>query len=505
VTADDDNAFKPPVKKRRWLKVVVVGMVVAVVGGWFVDTLIHACGGLNSGVTEIDSECIGVTDGSYVFDPLLADVEAKIAAENAKVTGSGHTVTIALLNPMTVNNTSPVSIAEVRNQLEGAYTAQHRVNQPGVLDDAYPLIRLVLANEGSHEDQWQPVVHQLEAMVGDDKDPLVAVTGLGLSVTQTSDGAKDLAKHRIPMVGAITTADELRYTNIRGFVRVAPTDQESVQSLLAYLQAHPQLDSAILVYDSNSDDPTSPDLFTRSLRDDLRGGMSSLIKSTPSLSFVGASGQSEASPDLFSNITTNVCAVKPKVVLYAGRWLDLLSFLTSLEHRVCSDAPMTVVTANTNLGPLTNEEKDLRDKKITVVNATANDPLGWPNKAPGTPTHFPDFQSEFSALGFDPAHLDDGDAIATHDALFVAVKATRLAVPPAPSARNGVPKAVDVLNQLLNLNNLNTVPGASGELSFSLRGTRGEDSGNPCGKPIPVLEMPSSGPSSGKPYVTCGP
>jgi hypothetical protein len=341
--------------------------------------------------------------------------------------------------------------------------------------------------------------------VGDDKDPLV-VTGLGVSVTQTELGAKDLTAHRIPMVGAITMADELSYANIPGFVRVSPTDQEGVQSLLAYLRAHPQLDSAILVYDSNSDDPANPDLFTKSLRNDLSSGMSNLIKSTPPLSFVGASGQSEASPDLFSNITTNVCAVAPKVVLYAGRWLDLLSFLTSLENRVCPDTPMTVVTVNTNLGTLTNEEEALRNKKITVVNAVASDPLGWPNNVPGTPKHFADFQSEFSALGFDPADLDNGDAIATHDAVFVAVKATRLAVPPTPSARNGVPKAVDVLSQLLNLNNLNAVPGAGGELSFSFRGTRGDDSGHPCGKPIPVLEIPPSGSSAGEvgpPYITC--
>ncbi|MBA2322984.1 MAG: hypothetical protein H0V92_02825 [Pseudonocardiales bacterium] len=491
--------------KPLWRRVIVVVVSLLVVGAgwWFLDKLLHACGGLGSGVVTIDlgGECVGVTDGSYVFDPALASVEEKIAAENASVTGSGHTVTVALLNPMTVNDTSPVSIAEVHNQLEGAYTAQHRANtkQPKALGDPYPLIRLVLANEGSHEDQWKPVVHQLEGMV--DAEPLVAVTGMGVSVTQTELGAKDLAAHGIPMVGAITTADELSYAAIRGFVRVAPGNREQVQSLLAYLRRRPQLDSAIVVYDSNSDDPASPDLFTRSLRDDLRSGMSGLIKSAPSLSFTGASGQSEASPDLFNNITTNLCAVKPKVVLYAGRALDLLSFLTSLEGRVCPDTPMTVLTANTNLGSLTNNQETLRDKKITVVNAAAADAPGWANGVPGTPAHFPNFRSEFGGLGLDLAHLDDGDVIATHDALFTAVKAIRLA-----SAQGNLPKAADVLGQLLNLNNLNTVPGASGELSFSFRGTRGDDSGNPCGKPIPVLEIPPSGSfpgEAGPPYVTC--
>jgi hypothetical protein len=198
------------------LVVVVLSLVLATAVAWGINTLVNACGGPGSGVSRVDGECVGVTDGSYVFDPALADVEAKIAAENARVAGSGHTVTVALLNLMTVNNTSPVSLAEVVNQLEGAYTAQYRANQTNDLGDPSPLIRLVLANEGSHENQWQPVVHQIEGMVGD-QDPLVAVTGLGVSVKQTEDGAKDLAAHHIPMVGALTTADELNYKNIPRF------------------------------------------------------------------------------------------------------------------------------------------------------------------------------------------------------------------------------------------------------------------------------------------------
>jgi hypothetical protein len=496
------------------LVVVVLSLVLATAVAWGINTLVNACGGPGSGVSRVDGECVGVTDGSYVFDPALADVEAKIAAENARVAGSGHTVTVALLNLMTVNNTSPVSLAEVVNQLEGAYTAQYRANQTNDLGDPSPLIRLVLANEGSHENQWQPVVHQIEGMVGD-QDPLVAVTGLGVSVKQTEDGAKDLAAHHIPMVGALTTADELNYKNIPGFIRVAPSDAEYVQSLLAYLQhrqdPHRQdqqrqdFDSAILVYDTNSDD--SGDLFTRSLRNNLRSGMKSLIKSTPAQGFTGTSGQSPGNPDLFSVTTGNICAVsavKPPVILFAGRALDLLTFLQSLEARICSDKPMTVLTANTNLGTL--DEAALEHGKITVVNAAASDPADWANNVLGTPPHFGEFISEFRKLGFDPAHLHDGDAIANHDALATAIKAARLAASQAPSSQNGVPKLIDVSHQMLNLNTLNLVPGASGNLTYQFRGQNGEgeDSGNPCDKPIPILEVPPYKPPAGMPppYVT---
>jgi len=497
----EENSISKPGLWRWWppspaaLTLVILILVLVSVAGWGINKLVNACGGPGSGVSRVDGECVGVTDGSYVFDPALADVEAKIAAENNRVAGSGHTVTIALLNLMTVNNTSPVPIAEVVNQLEGAYTAQYRANHTSDFGDPSPLIRLVLANEGSHENQWLPVVHQIEGMVGD-KDPLVAVTGLGVSDTQTEDGAKDLAIHRIPMVGAITTADELNYKNIPGFVRVAPSDAAFVQSLLAYLQRrHDQqrqdFDSAILVYDTNSDD--SGDLFTKSLRNDLASGMKKLIKSTPPQGFTGTSGQSPGNPDMFSVTTGNICAVsavKPPVILFAGRALDLLAFLKSLETRICSDKPMTVLTSNTNLGPL--DEAALERGNITVVNAAASDPADWANNAPGTPQYFDKFWSEFKKIGFDPSHLVDGDAIADHDALTTAIKAVRLAASQAPSTQNGVPKLIDVSHQMLNLNTLNFVPGASGNLTYQFRGQNGdgEDSGNPCDKPIPIVEIP---------------
>jgi transcriptional regulator with XRE-family HTH domain len=323
-----DISQQGPLRWRWWtrpvvLVVVVLSLVLASTAAWVINALVNACGGFGSGVSRVDGECVGVTDGSYVFDPALADVEAKIAAENARVAGSGHTVTVALLNLMTVNNTSPVPIAEVVNQLEGAYTAQYRANHTTDLGDPSPLIRLVLANEGSHENQWQPVVHQIEGMVGD-KDPLVAVTGLGVSTTQTEDGAKDLAAHHIPMVGAITTADELNYKDIPGFVRVAPSTAELVQSLSAYLQhRHNQqrqdFDSAILVYDTNSDD--SGDLFTKSLRNDLASGMRSLIKSTPPQGFTGTSGQSPGNPDLFSvNDWQYLCSKRGETTGHTVRW-----------------------------------------------------------------------------------------------------------------------------------------------------------------------------------------
>lgn len=499
MTSSNDKIRPPSQRPRRHRRValIVVGLVLVIAAGVGITTVVHACGGLGSGVTEIDGECVGVTDGSYVFDPELADVEAKIAEENARVAASDkRVVTLALLDPMTANPASALSITAVRNALEGAYTAQYRANHQQ-FGDPNPLIRLLLANEGSRQNQWRPVVNQLAGMV-DDKEPLVAVAGLGVSVTQTKLAAEELAALGIPMVGAIATADELNYADIRGFIRVVPPNREYVESLQDYLQRHPELDSAILVFDSNSDDPDSPDLFTRSLRDNMRDVMSGLIK-YPAQNYKGKIIPSETTPLLFSNIVSNICAVQPKVVLFGGRRADLPDFLTALGGRVCPDTPMTVATAATELGLVKEREAELREKKITVVYAASTDPNGWGNKVPGTPTHFEEFRSQFGELGFDPARLD-GDTLSTHDAVATAVTAIRLATTP-----NSAPTPGDVLGQLLNLNGLNSIPGASGQLSFSFRGTQGAESGNPCNKPIPVLEIAPSAPSTEPEpiYVTC--
>jgi hypothetical protein len=483
---------------------LVVAVVILAGMGVYLLSRDESCGGSDSGVREIDGQCVGVTDGGYVFHESLADIEAKILAENKRVSGSGNAVTVALLDPLTVDETSAVTTEDVRYQLEGAYTAQYRINRTAAVGDRRPLVRLVLANWGSHEMQWRPVVEQLKGMV-DDPEPLVAVTGMRLSLVQTEEAAKYLSQNNIPMVSAIATADQLNYGNIRGFVRAAPPNSAYVAAIQGYLAKRPDLDSTMLVYDTNSDLPYNSatgegaDLFTRSLRADFERAITG--RKHPAQGFVGKSGSSKASPGLFSNITQNICAVNPKAVLFAGRVGDFDGFRQSLQSRVCPDTPLTVVAAGADFGGLGLREKEaeLREKNLTIVYATETDARGWAQGAPGTPRYFMDFYQQFQELGFDLAHLDEGGAISMHDALLVAAKAARLST--RARSDDALPSHVDVLNQLLNLNSLDEVPGAAGQLSFSFRGA---ESGNPCNKPVPVIEVPSTAQEqTPEVYITC--
>ncbi|HEV3360033.1 MAG TPA: hypothetical protein VG247_24735 [Pseudonocardiaceae bacterium] len=323
-----------------------------------------------------------------------------------------------------------------------------------------------------------------------------------MPLPQTVSAAQDLSAHGLPTVGAIVTADGIDFAHIHGFVRVEPDDQQFVTSLRGCLAAHPELNSTLIVYDNNSDDGS--DLYTQSLRADLQNMIVPTMPHFDALGFTGVSVPSDSNKDMFNYITTSICAVGPKLVLYSGRLVDLRSFLLSLESRECKNQPLTVASGGTDLSQPNNPTTvaQLRAGNVSVVYTSPDDALGWTAQDPGTPPDFTDFRNALTGLGLDASHLITGDAIAAHDAVLTAAKAIRLAYSAEPGSDPALPKPPDVLTQLLNLNDKSeVVPAAGGDLSFSYQGA---ETGNPEGKPIPVLRIPSNGTTDDQQYTTPG-
>ncbi len=473
-------------RRRRWIGLGIVAIVLAASAVWFATVVIRTCGPLGSGVYEVNGECVGVTDGSYVFGTAFEEVQEKIARENARVrANSSSYVTVALLDPLTPSQTSALPLEQVRNRLEGAYTALRRVNSTSVAGDSRPQIQLVIANQGSTENhQWQRVLGQLVEMT-EQENPLVAVIGLGVSTEQTRQRAEDLSRHGIPMVGAVLTADGLDYDHITGLIKTSPSNRHYVEALRDYVE-RAGLSSAIMVRDSNSD--SGMDLFTQTLEDEFEKQMEDIIEFEPQ-QFTGMAIPTDTEAGLFANVRETICASAAnglQAVLYAGREVDLGSFLESLRNRSCRSVPLTILTAGSDLGAiLKDQEQELRGAKLTVLSAGTVDAEGWGQKVPGTPDGYADFLSMFQKQGFDPEHLDDAGAIMMHDALLTAAQAVRLA---APEGSASSPTTGDVRRELTNLNGtLQRVRGASGTLSFS---SRSPGAGNPLGKPVPVLQYP---------------
>lgn len=490
---DDKGGFVPPDtyrqrkrRIRRRIALAVVAVLVVAGGVWGVAVVLNTCGSLNSGVHEIDDVCVGVTDGSYAFHPSIEEVEKKIAAENARVRGDkrGY-VSIALLDPLTPTESSALTPDAVRNRLEGAYTALRRVNIERVAGDPNPQIQLLLANEGSTDAQWQEVRGRLAELSKAKEHPLVAVAGLGVSTARTQRHVEQLAADHIPMVGAVLTADTLEYDTVSGLIKTSPSNRHYVAALRDYLTTA-GFGSAIMVRDSNSDEGF--DLYTKTLEDDFESQMKGIIH-YETQQFTGKSAASDAPPSLFANVRANICAAagdRGVAVLYAGREIDFGDLLDALRSRACSSTPLTILTAGLELGEVL-KDKDLAAAKLTVLNAATVDPHGWSAGDAGTPKYFPQFRAAFVGKEhFAPGDLADGGAIMMHDAILAAADAIRLAAP------NGAASTItpDVVRaQLLNINTLYSVQGASGTLRFSKQPS-GDGTGIPKDKPIPVLRYP---------------
>ncbi|MGH3612215.1 MAG: hypothetical protein ACRDRK_06325 [Pseudonocardia sp.] len=513
MTSTLQDIFEPPDtsarRRHRWqnrIVLAVVGVLLVAATGFAGYRWQRACGGLDfwldSDVVEVDGECVGVTDGTFVFDEAYTDVEGKIAEENNRVdeatrSGEGpiHVVTVALFLPMTVDDeTSPISKEEILHQMQGAYTAQLRVNgqvnNEKVSGDPTPLIRLVLANQGNLQERWEPVVDQLVEMRDAQKAPLVGVIGLGVSIEATQNAARRLSESDIPMVATLATADQLNYDVHPGFVRVAPSNRDQTLALKAYL-AQKELRTAILVQDGN------PDLFAESTKENFNELLLDLFKDLPTQTFTGTPAgrlSTAATATIFDPVVANICGAQPPppVAMFAGRKTDLPSFLTSLEARSCRDTPITVVTVGSNSGVLDSgefalQETALREANILVALAGVADPQRWEVDGADQPAGFSKFYSSF-LKDFVNKNLTDGEAILTHDALLTVARAIRLADTAKPG--NSVPSSAEVSAQMPNLSLQYSIPGAGGTLSYSTRGADGVDTGNPCGKLIPMLVRP---------------
>ena len=486
--------FTPPQttagRRRRRMRrgLVGVGVTVAVVGAaagtQVVVSALHRCG---AGVTRQGDECVGVTDGSYVFDPALATVEGQIRAENHRVEDRPH-VTVALLTPLTSSAVSTVSIERIRSQLEGAYVAQHSANSSG----SNPRIRLVLANMGSQEQAWEPVVDQLADMVNGPQH-LVTVIGMGVSSDPTVRAAKALAGHGIPMVGAVITGDGLNTTAtglggpIPGLTRVNPSVGDELAVLAEYLTGHRRdLHTALLVGDENSSD-----LYTGALQRDF---------TTTGLSRYWVDGGRVVQPydgtpgtpgtdAQFRAIVANLCGVNPPdMVFYAGRASLLPTFVARLRQRNCArDRTVTVVTgSDASALAASLPRPQAVDAPVTVVYAPLVDPNALANRRFNPDlAQYQRFADTFTRVnGFPADDLADGWAIMTHDAMLAAT----LAIGRATGQSSQLPAPGDVRSLLYLANSPTTsVPGAGGTFTFDPK------TGDAVGRRIPVMELRPDG------------
>lgn len=500
-TAQDKLFILPPTVaglRRRLRNWIATGCVVAVVvAAVVVITRYELANPLCApGIANIDGECIGVTAADFPFNPddqQFTVAENRIRDLDRQVVNSGRPyVTVALLTSLTWTDTTALSRSKIIHQLEGAAVALDRVNNKGVTGNA-PLIELLLANEGVDEDHYGQVIEQLAGMTTG-AHPLDAVIGMGVSSGATVTGAVRLSRAGVLMVASNITGDVLDSARIPGFSRVSTANHDDVAAIAAYLATRPDLHRTMLVHAATSAQASTgdaADYYTTSLAADFHAQLDKYA-TVPSEPF------DETVPgNSFQVIATNLCTSTdpPDVVLYAGREPDLPQFIQDLAQRPCVRTPITLVVGTDSSDLVTAADDpqqtsqiraELTAGQITVLCPAWVAPQNWatPAGAGSAPAGFAAFAAEFDALFTTNndfgTQLNDGYAVMTHDALLTAANAIRLATQPPVT----VPTAAQVLGNQYHMDAANTVPGASGTLTFVEA-----DNGNAAGKPVFVLQL----------------
>jgi len=444
-------------------------------------------------------QTVYITYGDYTFNANLSSVEAKIKAENNWVANSGKPfVTIAVAATMSPQPAvEPLTPSRILHAIEGAYLAQYESNHPDgpSARPGAPLIKLALADLGSQEVSWQQVAAGLQGMVGT-PDNLVAVTGLGISVTNTLQLVGQLEKtpQGIGMVGSVLTGT--KFAGMKGLVLISPTNDDQASAAARLLDASsnpfgplPSKVKVLIAQDQNDNDDYAESLgtgFTSALASVNHDPESQRKFQIVSPGIVYDSGLPDAGTVLAASSTgDSVCHSGAQVVYFAGRGADLQGLLTGLAHRYCQSTQPLIVLTGSDAAQLSGQSNLWPSvANMTVFYTGLASPDTWssqPNAAD------PSISAWFGAkypYGFQQTFpgesLNDGWGIMYFDGVLTAVDAVQSLYTSDGSQR--VPSAGAVAQQLNSL----TVHGASGYICF-------DSEHDPLTKAIPVLQLGQNG------------
>jgi ABC-type branched-subunit amino acid transport system substrate-binding protein len=491
--------------RRKFLTTLTTFIVVCCVGygAWGLVSHLQADAGSceNQGVTDVvranDGECIGVTDGAYLFNPgdaALVNVEDKIEIEDAWVRGTGKSyVSVAYLMPAAGGTQTEQTFDQ---QLEGAYTAQYYANSGGNVQGTAPLIQLLIASSGVDAGQYPIADADLEHDVA--SQHLVAVAGIAISEDNTLDEVKDLTATGIPTFGSDLTADD--FDNIPDFVRVAPSNSQEVEALLKYIK--PRYTKAFLIEDTNPDDIYDTSLWTE-FRSQFPDRAHTIVgietyDSEDEITPNDPAGQEVS--NVISQMTSDICTSGADVVLFGGRGRDMATLISALGSRPCLTQPVTIVTGDdansiTINGPMVGGLAS----GVTVYYATESDPGEWADATGtlvmnGTNEYAQSRQAYLKYATQTAGHLGAATAAGTdttmgYDAMLTCISAIHLAGEHAPAEVT----TSGVAQELSLLQGSRTVYGASGPISLSGVYTgAGAQGSNPVAKAVPILQLSPS-------------
>jgi ABC-type branched-subunit amino acid transport system substrate-binding protein len=279
------------------------------------------------------------------------------------------------------------------------------------------------------------------------------------------------------MVGATMSATNIR--NIKGFVRVAPTNEDEARAAAAYLKRK-NARTAVVVQDQ-----AVGNLYARTLGAAFKaafpdGNARRLVAKEP-MTF--DSSVREAWKNELLYMRGQLCIQKPQYVYFAGRGQHLTHFLSAIANRPCTTTPFTVITGDDTTNLTAQEITQAAAKGVEVFYTGLAHPSMWQKAPEAVSAASAKYFQEGEQLHkwFPNDQRNDGQAIMAHDAVITAAHGIQMA-----AQWQGKATGDAVARMFHQMGPGQQVAGASGFISF-------QENGNPVNKVVPILTLNGKG------------
>ena len=453
------------------------------------------------GVTLIDNEPVGISDGSVAFDTNRSggnymlqaatkmaqndaasalslwqsainsdtgNAEALIYLENQRVLASGNPYVTFVVATMLTGTNYGVG----RDDLQGAYVAQKEYNDGSKLGSIR--VRLLIANTGNNAQSARLVAQQIVNAAQHDKT-IIGVMGWPFS-NYTLSGVSVLAAAHMPMVSQTASSDAL--TGISSyFFRVAPSNKTQATVGASYaLRVLGAKNVALFVDPANT--------YSQSLAQDFSqafGALGGHIAVTEQYTV----GKPDTLPTLLDVALKTTPT--PDLIYFAGYATDVSTILTNLPNY--TQFPNLRVMGGDALYNLSGYPSSARAGFNRLRFTSFAYPDEW--KVAGLGGREPTFFTAYPAA-FDPNHLHVGnpygytrpnnDVILSYDAMLALFKGCQIAFTGGKTSITA-----DVLQQALTqINGKQAIQGVSGRIAFDAKG-------DPLDKSVVILEVDPQG------------
>ncbi|MEV7969601.1 hypothetical protein AB0O34_26995 [Sphaerisporangium sp. NPDC088356] len=412
-------------------------------------------------------ECIGISDGDFVFDEHLTRVLKMIDDQNRAILASGHPyATVIYFGKLTTGKSSVGAndpITDIHGELAGLVLEQRKlIDNSG--DGSKLQMRILVANAGADfrfaEDVAKEALHRIQ-----DDPTVIGVVGLGESRQQVQAAIRLLARKAVPLISTTATFDDLGRREggdayIPSFFPLAPPNSRLADVAARWAreglpqQGIPPARTAAVFTDIMAGDLFGKDLGARFVR--------AFGKGATSAGYTNAAGLEEK--------VTDVCTrpEKPDLVYYAGRTAQFGAFIDAIAKSQCHQL---TVMANDDITQYVNDHEPqlARNNRVRVTYVALESPGAWES----VPRQFKtDFFQEFDALvtslrmeALPRTQIPSKEyAVQAQDAAEALMRAAQVAFSGqgGPSADDGRPGVVERAGVLLALEKLGEIDGDSG-------------------------------------------